>query len=102
MTDPQEPPGALSLSEVEAIEARLRAATPAPWRDGHDGPNDPSFVDDSDGEPVAEVYGGCLCRKNAEFIAHAPEDVGRLLAEVKRLRGEVERLRDVLLDGCDS
>jgi len=33
-------------------------------------------------------YGGVVCRADAEFIAHAREDIPRLLAEIHRLRAK--------------
>jgi hypothetical protein len=42
-----------------------------------------------------EVRGG---RGIAEFIAHAPGDIDRLIAEVEQLRGQVERLEGMFAD----
>lgn len=67
------------------IAAREAAATPGPWRQR----SDAGIVTDADGQPLA-VFGtsGPHCA-DAEFIAHAPEDVRWLLAEVKRLTGRL-------------
>lgn len=56
--------------DLDAIEARLAAATPGPWK---------IHLSDED-----EDAG------NAALIAHAPADLARLVAEVRRLR----RLRE--------
>jgi hypothetical protein len=78
----------MTAERLAEIAARAAAATPGPWC--------------ADGWEIyrgAEYVGGAkwigeTCRPNdtdgavadAEFIAHAPEDVAALLAEVERLR----------------
>ncbi|MFB7910156.1 hypothetical protein ACFC1T_27340 [Kitasatospora sp. NPDC056076] len=77
--------------DLDAIQTRLDAATEGPWT-----------TDDS--EIVAEVIApaswvartdgdGEADRANAEFIAHARQDVPALLARVRQLEAENERLR---------
>lgn len=82
--------------DIEAIEARLAAATPGEWKAGR---MDTESYDGNGYGPYKNVYGGPdgetaargegpNCRANAAFIAHAPADIAALLAEVKRLREE--------------
>ena len=86
---------------LPSIEARLEAATPGPWHIEH--------MQHSDGrseiwvQPEDEHAWSFDCntyqpsdidRANADFIAHAPEDIRRLVEEVKRLRAEVSSLED--------
>jgi hypothetical protein len=65
------------LIDLEAIQRRVDAAAPGPWRTapGYDSPND-------------------------EFIAHAREDVPALIAEVRQLRKQIadenEQLRALI------
>lgn len=65
--------------ELDAIEARLNAATPGPW------------VADPDrySTPVTTMENCLICApghsRDAEFIAHAPKDIRLLLDEVRRL-----------------
>lgn len=64
--------------DLEAISARAEAATPGPWE----------TLDNittavwSGGNPIALTY---QSMPDADFIAHAREDIPALLAEVKRL-----------------
>jgi hypothetical protein len=81
----------MTKDELDAIRARVAAATPGPWEAGTafccpdcgwvDGPK----------RTVCPVYEGAkrthtLDANDAEFIASAREDVPALLAEVERLR----------------
>ena len=81
--------------DLEAIKARERAATPGPWLPsgygwnivsaGEDGVSvstraPQTYLDGTDYDP----------RADAQFIAHAREDVPALVAEVERLREIVE------------
>lgn len=80
--------------DLEAIRARAAAATGGPWV--------PYF--NSHGDPYVTLPGLYLTRRiadvsvspddygkaNAEFIAHAREDVPDLLAEVARLTEELD------------
>lgn len=89
-----------SLTEAELAEMRqrLEQATAGPWVAKVDG-----FIE-TDG-PAARVV-GVTCRglegegeplpavANAEFIAHAREDMLRLLDEVERLRQRLHERRD--------
>jgi hypothetical protein len=85
-------PQPLSQEELHSIRQRLKAATPGPWchREG--------FIETA-GNPGV-LLGVTLQRSevgldtlpgqaNAEFIAHAPTDVARLLGEVERLQDEL-------------
>lgn len=76
--------------DLAAIEARLQAATPGPWDCTFYSPNDSVWCGNLE---IAEVrvYTGTNEAayknvENGEFIAHAPEDIAALLAEVRRLR----------------
>jgi hypothetical protein len=82
--------------DLEAIDAREKAATPGEWRVR---PHGRTFSITS-GQPgsmliVADVYddppdlGGTAGRPDADFIAAARTDVPALIAEVERLRGEL-------------
>ena len=72
------------------IRARLAAATEGPW--SVDGPAQCGPGDTLTVYPVED--GGTLAYvqpswDDAEFIAHAREDIPALLAEIDRLRGEL-------------
>jgi hypothetical protein len=76
----------LTIRELEAIRRRCEQATPGPWF------NCGNTVDDCRGVPFAQAFGrfegrshDTFCR-NAAFLAHARQDVPRLLEEVDRLR----------------
>lgn len=89
--------------DIEAIEARLNAATPGPWcaemdadkkataRDWREvwaGSNAVVVADGYERHSAGEteaVYGVRIRAANADLIAHAPEDLRVLLAEVRRL-----------------
>lgn len=83
----------MTEQELQAIEARLAAATPGPWRGYGDKvfallPSGVGFRDQV--ARVDEVGAGCQ-DANADLIGHAPSDIAALLAEVRRLQGEYER-----------
>jgi flavin-dependent dehydrogenase len=78
------------MIDLEAIKARLSAATPGPWRrDGNhrakvrggDGDTLTRVVPESSDEPWSPTD-----EANADLIAHAPGDIAALIAEVERLR----------------
>lgn len=76
----------------DEIEARLTAATPGPWEHGTSDfrDSDSHSVYDSNHKVLAFVgFGateGVRPANDAEFIAHAPEDIRELLAENDVLR----------------
>jgi hypothetical protein len=89
----------LDEAELDAIEARCRAASPGPWRafvEGRDhwGGDDFIRVGDLEEEPdmyVSWAAGDGLrlaSPADLDFIAGARQDVPTLLAEVRRLRSE--------------
>lgn len=114
MTEP------LTDQQLDDIEQRAAAATPGPWGtytfggdtlievaadledtgtgyrarrticrfDEEPMDNDPAHRDWDAEQDWQQV------RADAEFAAHAPEDVAALLAEVRRLRAEVDALED--------
>ena len=95
----------MSTLDLEPIKARLAAATPGPW-DFH-------VLPQSVGITVATIHseqgpretrwtvdlppeiGGMGTRADAEMIAHAPEDIAALVAEVEQLRAERDGDGDV-------
>ena len=87
--------------DLQAIEARLEAAPePEKWQveEGWEGYR-VFYKDDGPGDfPIAEeiCQGTDSGEALAEFLAHAPEDIRALLADVKAVRDAVARHPDVL------
>jgi len=85
--------------DIASIKARLAKITPGPWwignisNHGADRDNDtiecrcPTSDSELKSWPICEMYGGVSTGKDAEFIAHAPEDITHLLTYV----GELEQ-----------
>ena len=96
MSDERKP---MTDDELDAIKGRLAAITEWPWiafcRTGvrhRMGVTNKRLFADSDAPGVLDVVeigedaGGIKSEADAEFIAHAPDDISRLLAEVERLK----------------
>ncbi len=91
-------PGPMDDAELVAIERRLAAASPGPWRsfvEGRDHWGGDDFIQISDDDAEPDMYvrrhgpGPDLrpaSTADQDFIAAARQDVPRLLAEVRRLR----------------
>lgn len=92
--------------ELDAIKGRLAAITEWPWiafcRTGvrhRIGITNKRLFDDGDAPEVLDVVelgdnaGGIKSEADAAFIAAAPTDIYRLLAEVERLQTKVKRLQ---------
>lgn len=82
---------------LDEIDARVKAVTPGPWMHGVS--RDPSsghWVDTKPDLAVITVADDIPSDDDAEFIAHAPEDIARLVAEVHRYREEFARVDAVL------
>jgi hypothetical protein len=68
-------------------------ATPGPWWDDEGAiayerrPGDKRYV------ACDHEHHGCCSAEDAEFIAHAREDVPALVAEIRRLRAERDGLK---------
>lgn len=78
----------MTALNLDAIEARVAAATVGPWTWAHDGPFD-GWLDDATDNPMA-VCADCGVRaqvepSDAEFIAHARTDVPALVSRVREL-----------------
>src|SRR5688572_26814437 len=76
--------------ELSEIEKRLQNATPGPWTsyvEGRDHTSGDSFImtgtDDNRGEDIY-LTGATLADQH--FIAHARQDIPKLIEEVRRLR----------------
>lgn len=81
------------------IQARVNAATEGPWRTREHDPDDRSDVLTAWHDPEDARGYWVICEHagpDAEFIAHAREDVPWLLAELVRLRGRERDLEDAL------
>lgn len=75
----------LTEADLAEMEARASAATPGPWKsfvEGRDHTSGSSFIQ-TDGEDI-DLPGASVA--DQDFIAHARQDVPRLVAEVRRLR----------------
>ena len=100
MTAPT-PPAAMSEAREREIRGRLAKATPGPWSHDDDGEVDRI----KHGRPSSTIatlsqthlYGRRPrpdVRANATLIAHAPEDLATLLAEVARLQRDRDHWRE--------
>lgn len=79
-------------SRLDAIEKRLIAITPGPWRcHGED------IITDNLKVTVAFISPAAVAAdRNADFIAHSPEDVDYLLACIESLREDIDDLQEEL------
>ena len=83
--------GQLTDAELDEIMARSNAATSAPWRsfiEGRDhlGGNDFIMTGGADDRsPDIELIGATPA--DQDFIAHARQDIPRLVTEIQRLKG---------------
>jgi hypothetical protein len=81
---------ALTPQEIIEIQTRCDRASPGPWRsmvEGRDHDSGNSFI--MTGPPARrgqDIELSGATDDDQDFIAHAREDIPRLLAEVKRLR----------------
>ncbi len=81
----------MSDLDLEAIKARAAAATPGPWERPEYGIF--SFTARTEYGAAMPVVGDCIyADADADFIAHAREDMDTLVAEVERLRERIESL----------
>jgi hypothetical protein len=82
--------------ELAAMKARIDATTPGPWTsyfEGRDHTSGASFIQTAtqDIYITADDYaggGGHFCA-DQDFIAHARQDIPRLIAEIERLRSRL-------------
>lgn len=83
--------------DLDAIRERADAATKGPWHVEYCGERGyPQRVCNDAAVTVADTHwGGGGLAPDAEFIAHAREDVPALLAEIQQLRAELEAVRGV-------
>lgn len=108
----------ISDSELDAMERRYQALPHDHWERGGPYPSVSviTMIDGGSGWPepeppsyelVCQIHCGGpdydkpppqVSVDTAEFIAHARQDVPRLVAEVRTLRAEVERLRSRLVN----
>jgi hypothetical protein len=79
--------------DLTAIRKRAEAATEGPWEVNT---ADSEFAIYFDGDNMAMIEYGSIIDgfSNAEFIAHARQDVPALIAEVERLRAENNRIKE--------
>lgn len=88
---------ALTEDELRAMQARCDAATPGPWRswvEGRDMDSGNSFIQTGEGSRRGEdIELTGATHADQDFIAHAREDVPRLLAEIVRLKAEFAQRR---------
>ena len=90
----------MTQEQLDAIASRSTAAERGPWVVLNGGDNEtPTFIDGPEGDVLIRDWWGSgylrdeyvwVKEPNAEFIAHAREDIPALLAEIDRLRGEQE------------
>jgi hypothetical protein len=84
----------LTDAELDAIKARVVAASKAPWQsfvEGRDHTSGDNFIrvgglDDDEPDMYVSRDTGPASVADQDFIAHARQDIPRLLAEVRRLR----------------
>jgi hypothetical protein len=77
----------ITPQQCDDIETRARAATPGPWQANH-----PAGFITAHGQTIAVFGGSAQDQADADFIAHAPEDVDALLATVRHLTDRITEL----------
>jgi hypothetical protein len=79
----------LTDAELSAIQARCDAATSGPWEsfvEGRDHSSGSNFIRTGGPTRGPDIELSGATAADQDFIAHARQDVPRLVAEVRRLR----------------
>ena len=84
----------LTEDDIQEIRSRCEAATPGPWKsylDGSDHSCGSDFImtgafGSSDRGEDLEIIGATIA--DYDFIAHARQDIPKLLEEIERLKAE--------------
>lgn len=80
----------LLLSEIAKMKERYEHATPEPWKsyiEGQDQTSGSSFIMTKE----EDIYLQGASVANLDFIAHARQDIPRLVAEIERLSNLVPK-----------
>ncbi|MFF1650188.1 hypothetical protein [Streptomyces sp. NPDC058240] len=80
-------------TRLAEIEARAAAATPGPWAAQ---PGDPGIVQAATEERLAVFGGSVQDYRDADFTAHAREDIPHLLAQLHQRDAEIAELQTKL------
>lgn len=89
--------GPISDHDLEGMRRRCDAALPGPWIsfvEGRDHTSGSDFIRTGEGDtrgPDLEIPGAT--HADQDFIAHARQDIPRLLAEIDRLKNELRMLQ---------
>ena len=92
----------MTEKELQKIKERCEKATPGPWKAlniPYNGYDDPEIVT-KDGTYICQTTYDMQSQsekhnvdEDMEFIAHAREDIPKLIAEVEKLKKKVKQLR---------
>jgi hypothetical protein len=98
-----EQPQPLDDARLAEIRERADAAHPGPWRRSDDESSLERYVlSEDDLFAVSFGYRGNNTQAEADFIAHARQDVPALLAEVERLKAERHTTNEALTDAAEA
>lgn len=90
------------MDRIAEIRERLEKATPGVWRTVEKGNSIPSIAVETlayVGEPSIKICSGISPKtKNAEFIAHAHEDIPYLLGVIEQQQADLKALKEQLAD----
>jgi hypothetical protein len=81
-------PPLLSRDELEAIKMRCERATGGPWKsyvEGREHMSGSNFIMTG----AEDIYLTVATTEDQDFIAHARQDIPRLIAEIERFRNEL-------------
>ncbi len=86
--------GAVSAEELDAMSLRCAAAGRGPWRaslEGRDHMSGSDLISRGTADArIADLEITGATKEDYDFIAHAKQDVRRLIVEVRRLRAKYE------------
>lgn len=85
---------AVSDAELHSIKERCNKATPGPWIsyvEGRDHFSGSNFIMTGGGD--LEIHGGTI--EDQEFVAHARQDIPRLIKEIERLKKVIDDKKEI-------
>lgn len=85
------------MTWLDEVKARLAAATPGCWLTGYPNAGDITPMPGHVWSENKDLISKDICDdRDAEFIAHSPTDIARLLAVVDKLREQRDAMTEVL------